>query len=52
MHQPPRDSIGAENILVTPSPYHDDALVDALVEALLDVWAKARACAEALGSGS
>jgi hypothetical protein len=33
-------------------PYHDDALVDALVEALLDVWAKARACAEALGSGS
>jgi hypothetical protein len=51
MHQPPQGSIGAENILVTPSCY-DDALVDALVEALLDVWAKAMACAEALGSGS
>jgi hypothetical protein len=52
MHQPPQGSIEAENILIPPNSYHDDALVDALVEALLDVWAKARACAEALGSGS
>jgi 5-aminolevulinate synthase len=23
---------------ITPTPYHDDALVDALAEALVDVW--------------
>jgi 5-aminolevulinate synthase len=23
---------------ITPTPYHDDALIDALAEALLDVW--------------
>jgi len=23
---------------ITPSPYHDDALVDALAEALVEVW--------------
>jgi 5-aminolevulinate synthase len=27
-------------IKITPSPYHNDALVDALAEALVDVWAR------------
>ena len=29
---------GMERLRVTPSPYHDDALVDALAEALVDTW--------------
>jgi 5-aminolevulinate synthase len=29
---------GSERLRITPTPYHDDALVDALSEALVDVW--------------
>src|SRR5947199_1780473 len=29
---------GSERLRITPTPYHDDALVDALAEALADVW--------------
>ncbi|MFZ0425569.1 MAG: 5-aminolevulinate synthase, partial [Xanthobacteraceae bacterium] len=25
---------------ITPSPYHDDVLIDALAEALIEVWAR------------
>jgi 5-aminolevulinate synthase len=27
-----------ERLRITPTPYHDDALVDALCEALVEVW--------------
>jgi 5-aminolevulinate synthase len=29
---------GAERLRITPSPYHDDGLIDALAEALLQAW--------------
>jgi 5-aminolevulinate synthase len=29
---------GAERLRITPSPFHDDGLVDRLAEALVDVW--------------
>ena len=32
--------LGAERLRITPTPYHDDALIDALAEALLDVWGR------------
>ena len=27
-----------ERLRITPSPHHDDALIDALAEALVEVW--------------
>jgi 5-aminolevulinate synthase len=29
---------GSERLRITPSPFHDDRLIDALAEALVDVW--------------
>jgi len=31
---------GSERLRITPSPYHDDGLIDALAGALVDVWEK------------
>ena len=33
---------GMERLRITPSPYHDDTLVDGLAEALVDVWERLR----------
>ena len=29
---------GTERLRITPTPYHDDGLIDRLAEALLQVW--------------
>jgi len=29
---------GRERLRITPSPYHDDGLIDGLAEALVSVW--------------
>ncbi len=29
---------GAERLRITPSPYHEDALIDLLAKALIDIW--------------
>jgi 5-aminolevulinate synthase len=31
---------GTERLRITPSPYHDDGVMDALAEALVSVWEK------------
>ena len=31
---------GTERLRIAPSPYHDDGLIDALAEALVEVWAE------------
>ena len=31
---------GTERLRITPTPYHDDVLIDELAEALVDVWGR------------
>src|SRR2546423_1197012 len=34
----PTGANGSERLRITPSPHHDDALIDELAEAMVDVW--------------
>jgi 5-aminolevulinate synthase len=36
----PGSPFGTERLCITPTPYHDDKLIDALAEALVDVWSR------------
>ena len=36
----PTSSRGQERLRLTPTPMHEDSMIDALVEALLDVWSR------------
>jgi 5-aminolevulinate synthase len=36
----PTVSVGTERLRITPTPYHDDVLIDALAGALVDVWGR------------
>jgi len=31
---------GTERLRITPTPYHDDALIDTLADAMVDVWGR------------
>jgi len=43
---------GHRTLRITPSPYHDDALIDQLAEALLQVWnGSVRRCTRIAGGG-
>jgi 5-aminolevulinate synthase len=38
----PTVPVGTERLRITPTPYHDDSLIEALTEALVDVWIQLR----------
>jgi 5-aminolevulinate synthase len=33
---------GTERLRITPTPFHEDAVIDTLAEALVDVWERLR----------